>query len=162
MTKTKDPEKLGRPTKYKRRFAAEARQLAKLGATDHDLAVFFDVSEVTINAWKEKFPAFLNALTEAKAEADAVVAKSLFQRAKGYEHDEDWIGQYQGQPVVIKTRKHYPPDTTACIFWLKNRQPKAWRDRSELTGADGAPLVEKNVIILPPNGRDNKDNSAPA
>lgn len=28
--------------------------------------------------------------------------------------------------------KHYPPDTTACIFWLKNQKPKEWHDRTEL------------------------------
>lgn len=28
--------------------------------------------------------------------------------------------------------EHYPPDTTAAIFWLKNRQPAKWRDKKEV------------------------------
>jgi hypothetical protein len=27
---------------------------------------------------------------------------------------------------------HVPPDTTACIFWLKNRDPQHWRDVQQM------------------------------
>jgi hypothetical protein len=30
--------------------------------------------------------------------------------------------------------ERYPPDTAAAIFWLKNRQPKHWRDKVETVG----------------------------
>src|SRR6516225_6395600 len=50
-----------------------------------------------------------------KAPADERVVVSLYQRALGYDHNG----------------KHYPPDVTACIFWLKNRAPEEWRDRRE-------------------------------
>lgn len=65
-------------------------------------------------------------------EADAVIAQKLFHRAKGYEHPEDKIFNDSGKPLVVPTVKHYPPDTTAAIFWLKNRQPKKWRDKQEI------------------------------
>jgi hypothetical protein len=166
VTKRVDnPNRTGRPTKYRRRFAAEARKLAFLGATDMDLADFFDVNEVTINAWKNNFPEFLKAIQGAKAAADAQVVKSLYKRALGYTHEEDWVGQYRGEIITAKTEKHYPPDTTACQFWLKNRQPKAWRDRTEVTGPDGQPLIERHIIVLPPNGRTDKtpeDDKGPA
>lgn len=44
--------------------------------------------------------------------------------------------------IVKQTIKHYPPDTTACIYWTKNRMPERWRDvrQTELTGKDGGPV----------------------
>ncbi len=49
---------------------------------------------------------------------------------------------HEGKPVIVPTVKHYPPDTTACIFWLKNRQRDRWRDKQdhEHTGKDGGPI----------------------
>jgi hypothetical protein len=32
------------------------------------------------------------------------------------------------KPVYAPYIEHVPPDVTACIFWLKNRDPTAWRD----------------------------------
>jgi len=34
--------------------------------------------------------------------------------------------------LIVPTVKHYPPDTTAAIFWLKNRQPAKWREKQEV------------------------------
>jgi hypothetical protein len=127
----------GRPTDYKPEYDELAKNYALLGATDKQIAVFFDVSEVTINAWKKKYPSFLKSLKEGKEQADAMVAQSLFRRAIGYSHPEDdirtvSIGDGQGSEIVITpTTKHYAPDTTACIFWLKNRQREQWRDKQE-------------------------------
>jgi len=59
------------------------------------------------------------------------VVRSLFQRACGYSHPEDKIFQHEGNPVVVPTTKHYPPDATSAIFWLKNRDPANWRDKVE-------------------------------
>ena len=122
----------GRPTKYKPKFTEEARKLCLLGATDKDLANFFGVTEKTINNWKESHEEFLQSLKKAKDELDATVVRRLFERATGYEHPEDKIFQYEGRTLIQPTIKHYPPDTTACIFWLKNRQPDKWRDKSEI------------------------------
>ena len=41
--------------------------------------------------------------------------------------------------------KYYPPDSTALIFWLKNRKPKDWRDKIEHSGPDGGPLTVQIV-----------------
>lgn len=106
-----------------------------LGATDKDLALVFEVSLSTIEAWKRDKVEFLNALKRGKAHADAEVASKLFHRATGYEHPEDDIrtvsmGDGAGSEIVITpTVKRYPPDTTAAIFWLKNRRPDLWRDK---------------------------------
>ncbi len=132
----------GRPTSYKVEYTEQAFKLCLLGATDADLADFFEVSEKTINTWKDAHPEFLQSLKAGKDEADANVGERLYQRAMGYEHPEDKIFMHEGKPVVVPTVKHYPPDTTACIFWLKNRQRDRWRDKQdhEHTGEGGGPI----------------------
>ncbi|MBP2643433.1 MAG: terminase [Firmicutes bacterium] len=139
----------GRPSKYKPECNIQAYKLCLLGATDKQLADFFDVEEKTVNNWKEEYPEFLQSIKTGKDEADAAIAESLFHRAKGFSHPEDKIFNDDGTPLIVPTTKHYPPDTAACIFWLKNRQKAQWRDKveTELTGADGQPLgLEINVV----------------
>ena len=122
----------GRPTKYKPEFCDQARKLCALSATDAQIADFFGVSEVTINSWKGKNPEFLKSLKESKEQQDTKVERSLFERAMGYSHPETKVFCQNGEVTEVDTRKHYPPDTTAMIFWLKNRQPAKWRERQEV------------------------------
>jgi hypothetical protein len=121
----------GRPSKYVPAFAAQAAKLCKLGATDRDLAGFFDVDERTINRWKIEHEDFCQSLKLGKEEADKRVEQSLYRRATGYSHDAVKIFNDEGAPLVVPYVEHYPPDTTACIFWLKNRKPAEWRDKVE-------------------------------
>ena len=100
--------------------------------TLNKLADFFNVTEQTINNWKLAREGFFESLKKGKLLADAKVASALYHRALGYEHEEDKIFQFEGEPVIVPTIKHYPPDTTAAIFWLKNRRPSAWRDRQDI------------------------------
>ena len=102
-----------------------------LGATDADMARFFKVTVSTFNLWKLKHPKFSEALKVSKDQFDQRVEISLAQRAIGYSHPEDKIFFKDGKVVTVETTKHYPPETTACIFWLKNRQPETWRDVRE-------------------------------
>lgn len=122
----------GRPSKYKPEYAEQAYKLCLLSATDKDIADFFGVDEATINRWKEKHPEFCESLKRGKEEADARVADRLYQRAMGYSHPEEKVFQYNGEPVVVPTTRHYPPDVTAAIFWLKNRQRDKWRDKQDV------------------------------
>lgn len=119
---------MARPTDYKPEYDEQAKKLCLLGATDREIADFFGCDERTLNRWKEKHDSFAIALKTAKAEADSRVVESLYRRALGYEHDEMHITAYEGEVIQTPITKHYPPDTVACIFWLKNRQPEAWRD----------------------------------
>jgi hypothetical protein len=126
MTASKrEPSKGGRPSSFKQEFVEQTLMLSRLGATDKEIASFFDVSEVTLNAWKKSHPEFLKSLKDGKLLADARVSQALYTRATGYELNE----------------KHYPPDTTACIFWLKNRQPEKWRDKTEVV-ADSTSVAD--------------------
>lgn len=122
----------GRPSKYNPKFNEQAFKLCLLGATDKELADFFEVSESTLNLWKKDNPKFSESLKDGKSQADAIIASKLFHRATGYQHEDTDIKMYEGKIITTSITKHYPPDTTACIFWLKNRQPEKWRDKQEI------------------------------
>jgi len=121
----------GRPTDYKPDMAVQAAKLCKLGATTADLADFFECTTRSIDRWAAKHEEFGLALKAGKAVADERVERSLFHRAVGYSYDAVKIFQYQGAVVEAPYREHIPPDTTAAIFWLKNRKPAEWREKSE-------------------------------
>lgn len=108
--------------------------MAMLGMTDAKIAEEMGVNRATIARWKEKYKEFCDALKKGKETPDDAVQSALFQRAVGYTHPEDKIFQYEGEPIIVPTVKHYPPDVTACIFWLKNRKPEMWRDKREFEG----------------------------
>lgn len=133
---TQETCKVGRPSLYRDEYAQQVEKLCKLGATDKEIAEFFEIAESTLNAWKLDYPEFSEALKNGKTIADAEVASKLFHRATGYEHGEDDIRAVNGEIVITPTVKHYPPDTTAAIFWLKNRQRGKWTDKvdHELSG----------------------------
>ena len=129
-----EPKATGRPSKYKPEYADQAKKLCMLGMTDKEMADFFGVAESTLNLWKTVHPEFSESLKGGKDLIDAQVAAKLFHRAIGYEHPEDDIRAVNGEIVITPMVKHYPPDTTAAIFWLKNRQPQKWRDKQEEGG----------------------------
>lgn len=142
----------GRPTKYKPEYAQQAAKLCALGATDAQLADFFEVAISTISLWKVEHKEFSESINVPKSEANTRVEQSLYRRAMGYEHDEVDIRVIEGQLVKTPIRKYYPPDTAAMIFWLKNRNKDEWRDKidHELAGKDGGPIK----LSITPNDAD--------
>lgn len=125
----RNKNKGGRPKKHKEDYNEIAYKLCKFdGYTDAQLAEFFEVSEQTINNWKEKFPKFLESLKKGKEEYDDErVSNALRRRALGFKRAVE-------KPTklgVVEVYEEVPPDTAACIFWLKNRQPRKWRDKQE-------------------------------
>jgi DNA-binding XRE family transcriptional regulator len=122
----------GRPSKFKPEYIEQGYQLALLGMTDKDLARIWDVTEQTINTWKVSKDGFLESLQKGKDAADAFVADRLFKRATGYTHKAVKIFNDGGTPMIVDYIEHYPPDTGAAIFWLKNRQKDFWRDKQEV------------------------------
>lgn len=127
----KEGNKDGRPTKYKEELNETVYKLCLLGLTDNELADFLEIDVSTLNRWKLEYPNFKESIKSGKEIADSKVVAKLYERAIGYEHDEDKIFNNNGEPLVVPTKKHYPPDPTAAIFWLKNRQPSKWRDKQE-------------------------------
>lgn len=137
----------GRPSSYKPEYAEQAAKLCALGATDMELANFFDVDTATIYRWRNLHEEFCEAVTCGKEKADERVARSLFNRAVGYTFESEKVFQYQGEIVRAKTLEHVPPDVGAAFNWLKNRRPDEWRDKQtqEHTGPDGGALVVEIV-----------------
>lgn len=124
--------KAGRKSQYHPSYAKLAFKFALLGAIDADLARCFEVSQQTINAWKKAYPAFLESIKKGKAIADAEVASKLYHRATGYDCKATKFATYEGKITDKQDYiEHYPPDTTAAIFWLKNRRKEEWREKTE-------------------------------
>ena len=140
---------MARPSKYRPEFVTQAEKLCKLGATDLEVADFFGINVATLNRWKGEYPELCESLKVGKAASDDRVERSLFSRATGYEHDEVDIRVVKDRIVKTPIRKFYPPDTTAAIFWLKNRKPAEWRDKQELehTGAVTLTLSEDDAKL---------------
>ena len=122
----------GRPTKYSQKVKKQIKSLVELGLTDAQVAKGIGITEQTLNNWKIKHPTFFESLKDWKAIADRKVEKSLRDRALGYSHPEDKFFVIDGKVITKGTIKHYPPDATSMIFWLKNRQPEKWSDRREM------------------------------
>lgn len=134
----------GRPTKYKAEYVEQALKLCRLGSTNQDLADFFDVDVTTIDKWITTHKAFSGALKEGRDYADAHVADRLYNRAIGYTTKETKIATHEGKITdTLEVDKHYPPDTTACIFWLKNRQRQKWRDTQDVNHGMDDSLIER-------------------
>jgi hypothetical protein len=106
------------------------------------------VSIPTIDAWKAKRPDFLGSLKAGKAEADDRVERSLYQRAVGYTLDAVKIFMPAGAkaPIYAPYVEHVPLDITACIFWLKNREPVHWRDAWQLEHVLGRYVISDRSI----------------
>lgn len=118
---------------FKAEYVEQARKLCALGAIDEDIANFFEVSIRTIYNWKNEFPAFAATLRDAKLELDSKVVRSLFERATGYSHMDYKFATHGGKITDVREyEKHYPPETAAMVFWLKNRQPAMWRDKHHM------------------------------
>ena len=134
LPKSKNP--VGRPTSFKPEFCEQAYKLCLLGSTNDDLVNFFGVAMSTLSKWIVEIPEFSEALKKGRSIADSNVADRLYQRAMGYEHDEEKVFCNNGEIISTTVRRHYPPDPISAIFWLKNRQRKKWRDKPLETEAD--------------------------
>lgn len=133
----------GRPTLYDPLTHPErAYALCLLGATEEQMAKILNISEATFAVWKNTHEEFLDSVRKGRSDSDSKVAVSLYQRACGYSHPDVDIRVVDKEIVETPIIKHYPPETIAGIFWLKNRRPREWRDRSitEVVGKDDGPV----------------------
>ena len=112
---------------------------ARDGLTDEQIAEDkIGIKRQTLYDWKKKYSVFSDTLKRGKEIIDRQVENSLLKRALGYEYDEVTTTTFpNGEEETKRVTKHVLPDTTAQIFWLKNRKPDDWRDKkqTELTGA---------------------------
>ena len=123
---------MGRPESYRPEFAKQAQGLCELGATDWELAKFFEVDTATIYRWRNYHKDFCGAVKAGKESADDRVERSLFGRSVGYSFESEKVFQFRGKVVRAKIVEHVPPDPGAAMNWLKNRRPEVWRETSEV------------------------------
>lgn len=104
---------------------------ARMGLTDEQIAKNMGVNKTTLYDWIKKFPDISNSIKKGKAPIDFEVENALFKRAIGYEYEEveTIIEEIDGKQRkrIKKIKKVALPETSAMIFWLKNRKPKEWR-----------------------------------
>lgn len=116
---------------------------ARDGLTDEEIAKKIGISKQTFYDWQKKFPDFTDSIKKNKELADREVEQALFRKAIGYrvkevtrEREFNPVTRKKELVVVKEIEKEVAPDTTAQIFWLKNRKPNEWRDKREVeTGA---------------------------
>ena len=123
----------GRPTLYNPEHASRARELCARGATNPDLAGRFGVARSTVDLWIATHPEFAEAVQQGRDMADACAVESLFTRVTGYTHQAEKIFLHRGEPRTASYTVHVPPETRACLFWLRNRRPEDWRAKAETT-----------------------------
>ena len=152
---------MGRDTKYKKEYVEQAKKLCLLGAIDKDIADFFGVGVTSLDRWKKAHKEFKQALKQGKEIADAKVVKSLYLRATGYDHPDLHFASYEGDIFSEEYTKHIPPDVTACIFWLKNRDSANWRDAKDMNiGGQEGNLVK--VIVFDGTNTKRKVHKGPS
>lgn len=111
---------------------------ARDGLTDEQIAYNMGVGYSTLQAWKSKYKDIQDTLKRGKEVIDLQVENALLKRALGYSYKETTeeliIDKSTGESRLKVTKvveKEVVPDTTAQIFWLKNRRPDKWRDKRE-------------------------------
>ncbi len=112
---------------------------ARNGLTDEQIAKKMGITRSTLAEWKKKFSDISDTLKRGKEVVDAEVESKLLKRALGYEYTETYrervlnkeTGEYEFV-LVKEITKEVVPDTTAQVFWLKNRRPEEWRDKREV------------------------------
>lgn len=113
---------------------------ARGGLTDEQIAKNIGINRTTLYDWKKKEVNIADALKKGKEVIDFEVENALLKRALGYEYEEE---TYENGILTKKVKKQVPPDTTAQIFWLKNRQVKKWRDKVEIANNDAIKKLDE-------------------
>lgn len=113
---------------------------ARDGLTDEQIAKNIGIATSTFYEWKKKELEFSEALKKGKEVIDFEVENALLKRALGYEYEEEI---YENGILTKKVKKQVAPDTTAQIFWLKNRQVKKWRDKVEIADNDAIKKLDE-------------------
>lgn len=117
---------------------------ARDGLTNEQIAHNIGVTRKTLQDWISKYSDISDSLKRGKEVVDRQVENALLKRALGYQFDEvtrelvyDDDEQKDVLSVTKVITKEVAPDTTAQIFWLKNRKPNEWRDRKDIEHSGG-------------------------
>ena len=151
-----EEKSVGRPTKYNRDFhPKQVLKYALLGLTDKQIAGVFEISESTLNLWKNEYPEFSESLRAGKTDADANVASTLYKRSLGHTQKKQFAFKVKAydekdrlieKVEIVEVEEYYPPSDSAINLWLTNRQRGNWGNKSEVEHS--GELKEKTTIVF--------------
>ena len=102
------------------------------GLIDEQIAKNMGITPSTLYEWKKNYSEISESLKKGKEVVDIQVENALLKRALGYSYKEIKEEKTVDGKRVTVTTKEVVPDTTAQIFWLKNRRPERWRDKQDI------------------------------
>ena len=120
---------------------------ARDGLTDEQIAHNMGISASTLYEWKNAYSEISESLKRGKEVVDRMVENALLKRALGYEYEE--ISEKYELGILTErkvTKKQVVPDTTAQIFWLKNRKPSDWRDKRNSDDIEDTSTVDDGFM----------------
>ena len=138
---------------------------ARDGLTDEQIAKNIGISRASLYEWKKKEVDIFDALKKGKEVIDFEVENALLKKALGYTITlkEEKLDK-DGCVHTLEKDVHIPPDTTAQIFWLKNRKKEQWREKVEIVKTDeDLQNINKNISNIanllnnPKPNRSDKD-----
>lgn len=151
-----EEKSVGRPTKYNRDFhPKQVLKYALLGLTDKQIAGVFEISESTLNLWKNEYPEFSESIRAGKTDADANVASTLYKRSLGHTQKKQFAFKVKAydekdrlieKVEIVEVEEYYPPSDSAINLWLTNRQRGNWGNKSEVEHS--GELKEKTTIVF--------------
>ena len=129
------------------------------GLTEEQIAHNMGIAYSTFREWKKTYPALSAVLKKNKEVADRYVENALYNKATGFTATDRVVSskklvEYKDGkrvrevtvPVVVEVERYYPPDTTAEIFWLKNRKPDHWRDKQNMeVNGEGKVMIVDSI-----------------
>lgn len=118
---------------------------ARDGLTNEQIAHNMGITRKTLQEWLNKFSDISDTLKRGKEVVDRQVENALLKRAMGYKYDEI---TYEDGEETKRVTKEVVPDTTAQIFWLKNRKPIEWRDKQQLEHSGTLNFTDKTKEIM--------------
>ncbi len=125
-TVQKQHKKPGPKIQFSKAQLEQVELLAKLGATNNQLAEFFNKNHSTIDNWIKKSKEFRKARKKGGMVADLKVIQCMFKRATGYDYTEEQIVMVNGNVKKVKVKKHAIPSEKSILAWLTNRQRLLW------------------------------------
>lgn len=115
---------------------------ARDGLTNEQIAKNIGINPDTLYTWMKRFPEISESLKKGKEVVDRQVENALLKSALGFHYVEEMV---TNQGEVVQVTKYEKPNTTAQIFWLKNRKPDAWKDKQEHRVENITPVFVEDV-----------------
>ena len=140
-------EKPKRSKRYAKAMCELAEKVAKLGATDKEIADVLDITVRQLYRFRNQHPEFAEALKVGKDVADERVERALFHRAIGFTVKREKLFNNGDHVIRAEYEEEVLPDVTASLAWLNNRQPDRWRQNRHLRGGNEPGEGDKNINI---------------